>query len=66
MAASADPAAANKLMRDAFRLMHEALVKTGRPIVYSLCQYGLDAVWDWGPEVGANLWRTTGDINANV
>jgi len=45
-------------------LMHKAIVKTGRPMVYSLCQYGFDAVWDWAPEVGANLWRTTGDINA--
>ena len=28
----------------------------------SLCQYGNDDVWKWGPEVGGNLWRTTGDI----
>jgi len=51
-----------KMMRDAYEKMHEALQKTGRPIIYSLCQYGFDAVWQWGPEVGANLWRTTGDI----
>ena len=50
------------MMRDAYEKMHQALLKTGRPIVYSLCQYGFDAVWQWGPEVGANLWRTTGDI----
>ena len=36
--------------------------KTGRDIVYSLCQYGLAAVESWGPLVGGNLWRTTGDI----
>jgi alpha-galactosidase len=54
----------NKMMRDAYELMHQAILKTGRPMVYSLCQYGWDAVWDWGPSVGANLWRTTGDINA--
>jgi alpha-galactosidase len=59
-----DPARQNKMMRDAYILMHQAILKTGRPMVYSLCQYGWDAVWDWGPEVGANLWRTTGDINA--
>jgi alpha-galactosidase len=40
----------------------EALQKTGRPIVYSLCQYGRLDVWKWGPDVGGNLWRTTGDI----
>jgi alpha-galactosidase len=60
-----DPALANKMERDAYKLMHEAILKTGRPIIYSLCQYGFDAVWDWGPEVGANLWRTTGDIDAS-
>jgi alpha-galactosidase len=42
--------------------MHDALVATGRPIVYGLCQYGMNSVWEWGPEVGGNLWRTTGDI----
>ena len=56
--------AQNKMMRDAYMLMHQAILKSGRPMIYSLCQYGWDAVWDWGPEVGANLWRTTGDINA--
>lgn len=55
----------DKMMLDAYELMHQALLKTGRPIVYSLCQYGDDAVWQWGPQVGANLWRTTGDVSAN-
>ncbi|HEX3570849.1 MAG TPA: glycoside hydrolase family 27 protein [Acidobacteriaceae bacterium] len=59
-----DVAAQNKLMRDAYEKMHQALVKTGRPIVYSLCQYGWDAPWTWAPSVGGNLWRTTDDINA--
>ncbi len=49
-------------MEAAYTKMHAALQKTGRPIVYSLCQYGLNQVWRWGPEVGGNLWRTTGDI----
>jgi alpha-galactosidase len=46
----------------AYQKMHEALVKTGRPIVFSLCQYGMDRVWSWGRSVGGNLWRTTDDI----
>jgi alpha-galactosidase len=45
--------------------MGNALLKTGRPIVFSLCQYGLAEVWKWGPKVGGNLWRTTGDISDN-
>jgi alpha-galactosidase len=47
----------------AYRKMHDALLKTGRPIVFSLCQYGMDRVWAWGPGVGGNLWRTTEDIS---
>ncbi len=60
-----DKAAQMRLMLAAYEKMDKALKATGRPIVYSLCQYGWDAVWEWGPSVGANLWRTTGDINAS-
>jgi alpha-galactosidase len=42
--------------------MAEALRATGRPMVYSICQYGRADVWTWAPGVGGNLWRTTGDI----
>ncbi|MEH3037680.1 MAG: glycoside hydrolase family 27 protein [Sphingomonas adhaesiva] len=42
--------------------MGAALRATGRPIVYSLCQYGRFDVADWGRSVGGHLWRTTGDI----
>ncbi|HEX3662555.1 MAG TPA: glycoside hydrolase family 27 protein [Acidobacteriaceae bacterium] len=58
-----DQAKQFQMMRQAYETMHQALVKTGRPIVFSLCQYGLDHVWTWGPSVGGNLWRTTDDIN---
>ena len=51
------------MQKAAYEKMHKALIATGRPIVYSLCQYGWNDVWEWGPEVGGNLWRTTGDIN---
>jgi len=60
-----DKAAQMRLMHEAYDKMGKALRATGRPIVYSLCQYGWDAVWEWGPKVGGNLWRTTGDIQAN-
>ncbi|MBX3111411.1 MAG: NPCBM/NEW2 domain-containing protein [Fimbriimonadaceae bacterium] len=45
-----------------YRLMGGFLKASGRDIVYSLCQYGMGKVWDWGAEVGGNCWRTTGDI----
>jgi len=57
-----DHAAQMRLMIDAYEKMHQALKSTGRPMVYSYCSYGWDAVWEWGPKDGANLWRTTGDI----
>jgi alpha-galactosidase len=59
-----DKAAQMRLMIAAYDKMGKALKATGRrPIVYSLCQYGWDAVWEWAPALGGNLWRTTGDIN---
>src|SRR5579871_4604641 len=49
-------------MQAVYQKMGDALRASGRAIVYSLCQYGRAEVWKWGPEVGGNLWRTTGDI----
>jgi alpha-galactosidase len=49
-------------MQAVYQKMGDALHATGRPIIYSLCQYGRADVWKWGPEVGGNLWRTTDDI----
>jgi len=49
-------------MPAAYAIMGQALLDTGRPIVYSLCQYGQQNVGEWGAKVGGNLWRTTGDI----
>ena len=43
--------------------MRDALIKQPRDIVYSLCQYGMGNVWEWGEQVNGNCWRTTGDIN---
>ena len=63
MKEAGSPEAAHKMMIDAYTRMRNALAKTGRPIVYSLCQYGNDAVWRWGAFVGGYLWRTTGDIS---
>jgi alpha-galactosidase len=39
----------------------DALARTGRPIVLSICEWGSNQPWDWAPRVG-NLWRTTDDI----
>ena len=40
----------------------DALAQAGRPMVFSICNWGVKAPWRWGPKTG-NLWRTTGDIS---
>jgi len=60
-----DKTAQMRLMIAAYDKMGKALHAAGRPIVYSFCQYGWDAVWEWAPSAGGNMWRTTGDISAN-
>jgi alpha-galactosidase len=42
--------------------LRDALANSGRPIVFSICNWGVKTPWRWGPATG-NLWRTTGDIN---
>ena len=49
-------------LKKPYLVMKECLENVNRDIVYSLCQYGMGDVWEWGASVGGNLWRTTGDI----
>ncbi len=48
-----------------YQMMRTALDSSGRDILFSLCQYGMGNVWEWGAQVGGNCWRTTGDITDN-
>ena len=41
--------------------VRDALAQAGRPIVFSICDWGVKAPWRWGPKTG-HMWRTTGDI----
>jgi alpha-galactosidase len=50
---------ANQL--DAYTRMRDALYKAGRPIVFSICEWGGSKPWEWAKDIG-HLWRTTGDI----
>ena len=45
-----------------YALMKACLEQVERDIVYSLCQYGMGEVWEWGRDVGGHCWRTSGDI----
>jgi alpha-galactosidase len=53
--------------RQRYQAMGEALRATGRPIFYSLCEWGENKPWLWArdPAIGASSWRTTGDISDN-
>jgi alpha-galactosidase len=44
--------------------MRDALNATGRPIYFSMCQWGQESPWIWAASV-ANSWRTTGDISGS-
>ena len=44
-----------------YSIMRDALAKAGRPIVFSICEWGTSKPWLWAGPIG-NLWRTTGDI----
>jgi alpha-galactosidase len=48
-----------------YLVMRDALRRIDRDIVYSLCQYGYGDVWQWGADVGGNLWRSSGDLLDN-
>ncbi|MFF7202815.1 NPCBM/NEW2 domain-containing protein [Streptomyces sp. NPDC008141] len=45
-----------------YTTMRDALRATGRPILYSICEWGENKPWEWAKGVG-QLWRTTGDIS---
>ena len=47
--------------RSSYTNMSDALRTAGRPIVFSICEWGSTKPWEWAKEVG-HLWRTTGDI----
>lgn len=46
----------------AYLTMREALRQAGRPILFSICEWGDNKPWDWAKDVG-HSWRTTGDIS---
>jgi alpha-galactosidase len=46
---------------ETYKTMRDALYAAGRPIVFSLCEWGNNKPWEWAADVG-HLWRTTGDI----
>lgn len=48
--------------KSSYTNMRDALYTAGRPIVFSICEWGTSKPWEWAGTVG-HLWRTTGDIS---
>ncbi|MFI5729705.1 NPCBM/NEW2 domain-containing protein [Kribbella sp. NPDC051587] len=48
-----------------YKTMADALQATGRPILYSICEWGQNQPWLWAANAGGHMWRTTGDIANN-
>ena len=46
---------------EAYATMRDALKAAGRPIVFSMCEWGTSRPWQWAQGI-AHLWRSTGDI----
>lgn len=47
--------------QETYKTMRDALFAAGRPIVFSMCEWGQNSPWEWAAPI-AHLWRTTGDI----
>lgn len=47
--------------KEAYTTMSKALKKAGRPMIFSICEWGVNKPWQWAAPVG-QLWRTTEDI----
>jgi alpha-galactosidase len=45
----------------AYMTMRDALYAAGRPVLFSICEWGHSRPWEWAASVG-HSWRTTGDI----
>jgi alpha-galactosidase len=47
--------------REQYAKFRDAIRKTGRPIILSICEWGRNDPWKWAPGIG-ELWRVTADI----
>ena len=52
-----------KMAIERYKRMGDALKATGRPIIFSICEWGPRSPWLWGREVGGHLWRASYDVH---
>lgn len=48
--------------KEAYTTMSKAIRTAGRPIIFSLCEWGQNKPWEWAAPLG-QLWRISGDIS---
>ena len=60
--APGDRGTAENLYRKMGDALKKAGAEAGRPILYSLCEWGNRRPWLWGRKVGGHIWRATNDI----
>ncbi|GLB51289.1 hypothetical protein NBRC110019_03280 [Neptunitalea chrysea] len=46
---------------ESYLTMRDALYTAGRPVLFSICEWGDNDPWKWAKDVG-HMWRITGDI----
>ena len=51
----------NQSAPDSYALMSDALQQAGRPVVFSICEWGVSKPWTWAGDI-SHMWRTTFDI----
>lgn len=56
---------ANADCKSRYLRMSMALKATGRDILFSACNWGVEEPWKWMASVGVQMYRSTGDINDN-
>ncbi|HLH69476.1 MAG TPA: hypothetical protein VKY90_10695 [Candidatus Dormibacteraeota bacterium] len=56
-----DPHSIEEVVRRAYQRMARAIARTGRPMLLSICEYGMTRPWLWAPGIG-QMWRTTPDV----
>ena len=45
-----------------YTTMGKALQKTGHPILYCICEWGVRSPWPWAKQAGGHCWRVTYDL----
>ena len=45
-----------------YKAMSQAIINAGRPMLYSICEWGVRSPWLWGKDTGGHMWRISHDV----